>query len=114
MIWHVEKGDVLGWTPSIALFIDSFFVCQTYAVILLELHLFETRKESLVVALFAAEFIVFFVVCLSLLCCSCFEEPIHTKIIMVVRYVFKRNLTGLTQLFNGFSPFFLSCTPNIY
>ena len=31
-------------TYAVALFIHSFFVCQTYAVILLELHLFKTGK----------------------------------------------------------------------
>ena len=35
-----------GATYAITLFIDSFFVCQTYAVTLLELCLFETGKES--------------------------------------------------------------------
>ena len=34
-----------GATYAITLFTDSFFVCQTYTVTLLELSLFETRKE---------------------------------------------------------------------
>ena len=46
----------------------------------LKLHLVETRKWSLVVVLFAAESIVFVVVCISFLCCSCLEAPLHTKI----------------------------------
>ena len=33
-----------GAAYAITLFIDSFFVCQTYAVTLLEIRLFETEK----------------------------------------------------------------------
>ena len=60
-----------GATYAIKLFIASFFVCQTYAVILLEIYLFETEKilfqdiVKLIVVLFAAEFVVCFIVCLS-------------------------------------------------
>ena len=35
-----------GATYAITLFVESFFVCQTYEVTLLELFLFETLKES--------------------------------------------------------------------
>ena len=35
-----------GATYAIALFIDLFFLCQTYAVILFENRLFKTGKES--------------------------------------------------------------------
>ena len=35
-----------GATYAITLFIDSFFLCQTYALTLLKLCLFETGKES--------------------------------------------------------------------
>ena len=60
-----------GAMYDITLFIDLFFVCQTYAVTLLELCLFETGKSlleeiiQLIVVLFAAEFVVSFVVCFS-------------------------------------------------
>ena len=35
-------------TYVITFIIDSFFVCQKYVGIILELHLFETEKESFV------------------------------------------------------------------
>ena len=60
----------------------------------------------LVVILFAAEFILFVVVCISLLWFSCLEEPLFTTIFMTVEHVFKRNLTCLPQLFNLFSLLF--------
>ena len=96
-----------------------FFVCQTYTVIILEPRLFETEKESfqeivqLVVIFFVVEFIVFVVVCISLLWRSCLESPIYTTIVIVVKHVFKRNHTCLTQLLNFFLLLFLSCTPNL-
>ena len=62
---------------------------------------------------FEAELIVFFVVCLSFLWCSCLGSLICTTIVLVVKHVFKRNLTCLTQLCNKFSLLFLSFTPNI-
>ena len=106
-------------TYAITLFIGSFFVCQTYTAIILELRLFETEKESfqeivqLVVIFFVLEFIVFVVVCISLLWRSCLESPIYTTIVIVVKHVFKRNHTCLTQLLNFFLLLFLSCTPNL-
>ena len=64
---------VFGTKYDIKLFIDSFFVCQTYAVTLLDLCLFETENNlleeiiQLIVVLFAAESVVFVVVCISFL-----------------------------------------------
>ena len=86
-----------------------FFVCQTYAVIILKLCLFETGKSifqeivQLVVVLFAAEFTLFVVVYLSFLWWSCLESPLCTTIFIIVKNVFKRNLTCLTQF--SFPPF---------
>ena len=94
-----------------------FFMCQTYAVIILELFLFETGKDyfqyivQLVIFLFAAEFILFVVVCISFLWCSFLEAPICTTIFMTVKHVFKRDLNFLTQIFDFFPCYFLSCTP---
>ena len=108
-----------GRTYAITLFVDSFFLPQTYVVILLKLRLFETEKTffqeivKLFVVLFSSEFFVFVVVSLSLFWCSCLEAPICTTICMTVKHVFKRNLTYLTQLFNVFPYYFLSRTPNL-
>ena len=93
--------------------------CQKYAVILLKLRLFEMRKYyfqeivQLIVVFFAAGFFVCFIVCLSLLWCSCLEESLCTTIFITVKHVFKRNLNCLAELFNFFFHSFLSCTPNL-
>ena len=88
------------------------FVCQKYAVTLLELLCLKREKSlledilQLVVVLFKAEFVVFFVVCLSFFWCSFLESPLCTTIFMTVEHVFNSNLTCLTQLFNLFYLFF--------
>ena len=95
-----------GATYAITFFVDYFIVCQTYAVTLLELRLFETEKSffqeiiQLIIVLFAAESVVFVVVCISFLWCYCLEAPLFTTIFMTVKHVFKRNLTCCTQIFN--------------
>ena len=70
---------------------------------------------QLIVILFAAEFVISFVVCLSLFWCSCLEAPLCTIICMNVEHVFERDLTCLTQIFNYCFPIlFLSCTPQYF
>ena len=104
---------IFGATYVITLFIDSLFVCQTYAVILLELWLFETVNiiyqeiVQLVVGLFAAELTLFVVVCLSFFWRSCLESPLCSTIVMNVKHVFKRNLTCITELFKKILFFFI-------
>ena len=94
-----------------------FFVRQTYAVILLELRLFETVKDyfreilQLVVVLFAAEFFLFDVACISLLWCSCLEALLCTTIVIIVKHVFKRNPSWITQPFNYFPLLFFIMYP---
>ena len=65
-------------------------------------------------SLFAEEFIVFFVVCLYFFWCSCVEAPIFTTIVTIVKHVFKRNLTCLTQLFDCFSLLFFIVYPQYF
>ena len=62
---------------------------------------------QLIVVLFAAKFVVCFILCLSFFWCSFLEAPICTIIVMTVKHVFKRNLTCLTQLFNCFFSLFI-------
>ena len=94
-----------------------FFVCQTYTVTLLEIFCLKREKSlpgeilQLIVILFAAEFVVFVVVCLSSFWCSCLEASLCTTLVMTVKHVFKRDLNWITQLFNFFPHYFLSCTP---
>ena len=66
---------------------------------------------QLIFVVFAAEFVVSFVVCLSFFWCSCLESPLYTKIYTTVKHVFQRDLTCLTQLFNCFSLFFFIMYP---
>ena len=88
----------------------SSFVYQTYAVTLLEIFMFEMGNSifqeivHLFVVSFASEFILFVVVCILFLLCSCLEAPLFTTIVMTVERVFNRNLTCLNQLSNCFSP----------
>ena len=85
-----------------------FFVCQRYAVTLLELF------AQLIVVLFTAECVVSFVVCLSFFWCSCLEAPLCTTLCMTIKRVFKRDLTCLTQLFNCFSLIIFYRVPPIF
>ena len=62
---------------------------------------------QLIFVFFAAEFVVCFIACLSLLLCSCLEAPLCTTIVVTIKHMFKRNLACLTQLFNCFSLLFL-------
>ena len=68
---------------------------------------------QLIVVLFAAESVVFVVVCLSFFWCYCLKAPLCITIVMTVKHVFKRNITCLTQLFNCFSLFFFIMYPPI-
>ena len=107
-------------TYAITLFIDSFFVCQTYAVILLEPCCLKRENSlleeivQLIFVLFAAESIIFVVVCLSFFWCSCLEAPLCTKIFMTVKHMFKGNLTFHTKLFNCFTPIIFYHVPPIF
>ena len=109
-----------GATYAITFFIDSFFLCQTYAVTLLELRLFETGNNifqeiiQLIVVLFAAELVIFVVVCLSFFWCSCLEASLCTEIFITFKHVFKRYLTCCTQLFNCFFPILFNHVPPIF
>ena len=97
-----------------------FFVCQTYAVILLKLCLFEMGKGvfqeivQLIVILFAAEFVVCFIVCISFFGWSFLEALLCTTIVMTLKHVFKRNITCLTEPFNCFSLFFFIMYPQSF
>ena len=109
-----------GATYAITLFIDSFFVCQIYAVNPLESCIFETGKESswgyctADCHFFTAEFILCFIVCLSFLWCSCLEAPLCNTIGTTVKHVFKRKLTRLTQFFNYVLPILFYHVPSIF
>ena len=67
----------------------------------------------MIAVLFAAEFIVCFIVCISFFWWSCLEAPLCTTIVMIVKHLFERNLTCFTELFKFTLYYFLSCTPNI-
>ena len=109
-----------GAMYAITLFIDSFFLCQTYAVTLLEIFLFETGKESswghctADCHFFSAEFVAFVVLCLSFFWCSCLEATLCTTIAMTVKNVFEGNLTCLNQLFNCFYLLFFILHPQSF
>ena len=109
-----------GATYAITLFIDYFLVCQTYAVTLLELCLFETGKDSswgdctANCRLFAAKFVIFVVVFISYFWWYCIEAPLCTTTSMTVRHLFKSNLTWPTQLFNYFFPIIFYHVPPIF
>ena len=98
----------------------SFFVCQTYTVIILKLCLFETENSlfqeivHLIVVLFTTKSITWFIVCLYFFWCSCIEAPLCTKIVVIVKHVFKRKLNCLTQLFNCFLLLFFYHVPPIF
>ena len=57
---------------------------------------------QLIVILFVAEFVVCFIVFLSLFWWSCIEALLCNKIVTTVKHVLKRNLTCLNQIFNCF------------
>ena len=69
---------------------------------------------QLVVVLFAAESILFVVVCISFFWLSCLEAPLWTNIVMTVERVFKRNFTCLTQLFDCFFPILFIMHPQFF
>ena len=93
---------------------------QTYAVTLLEIFMFEMGNSifqeivHLFVVSFASEFILFVVVCILFLLCSCLEAPLFTTIFMIVERVFNRNLTCLNQLSNCFSSTIFYSVPSIF
>ena len=97
-----------------------FFVCQKYALTLLELCLFETGKESSWGNCTADCRFVFSGIhrlcrlCLSFLWCSCLEDPLCTTIVMTVKHVFEGGLTCLNQLFNFFSLLFFIIYPQSF
>ena len=84
------------------------FVCLKQKKTLLE------EIVQLIVVLFAAEFVLSFVVCISFFWCSCLDAPLCDIIAMTVKHVFKRNLTCLTQLFNCFSLLFFIMYPQYF
>ena len=104
-------------TYAITFFIDSFFVCKEYVVTILEFFCLKWENSlfreivKIVVILFASKFIIFVIVCLSLFWFSCLEAPLCTTIVVIVKHVFKRNLTCLTQLFNCFYLLFFIMYP---
>ena len=95
-----------------------FFVCQTYAVILFKICLSETAKYSfqdtvqLGVILFAAEFIVFVIVCLSFFWFYCLETPLWIQFLWLLK---KSRWTLLAPLNSSiiFSYSFLSFSTNM-
>ena len=95
------------------------FLCQKYAVTLLELCLFKMEKDSswgyctADCRFFKAEFVIFFVIYISFFWCSCIEAPICTTITVTVKHMFEGNLTCLTQLFS-FPPIIFYHIPPIF
>ena len=69
---------------------------------------------QLIVVFFAAEFVVCFIVCISLFWWSCIEAPLCNTIVLNVKHVFKRNLTCLNQLLNCFLPIIFYHVPPIF
>ena len=108
--WFAPSSSILAQHMIWHFSLIRFFVCQTYAVTLLELCMFETGKESswgdctAGCRFFTAVFVVSFVVCLSFFWCSCLDAPLCNTIVTTVKHVFKRNLTCLIQLLNCFPP----------
>ena len=97
-----------------------FFVCQTYAVIHLNFVLLKREKSlfweivHLIDILFAAEFFVCFIICISFLWWSFLESPLCTTNVMNFKRSFKRNLTCLTELSNFLFAIFFIVYPQYF
>ena len=119
--WYAPSSCFLAQLMLSHCSLVHFFVCQTYTVTLLEIFCLKREKSlleeivQLIVVLFAAEFVVSLVVCLSFFWFSCLEAPLWTTIVVTVEHVFERDINCLTQIFNCFFPSLsLSCTPNLF
>ena len=124
LLFSLKLCDIVldfGTTYAITLFIDSFFLCVKHMLWFFKNLVCLKRENSLfweivhlIVVLFAAEFIICFIVCLYLFLWYWVEAPLSTIIFMIVKNVFNRNLTCVTELFNYFPLLFFIMYPQSF